>query len=101
MSQRCPNANDRRSRHGELTSAVEERAALVGASKLGRRIELPDALGDLAALPRMQRQAIASPPSAGRATTGRRQAGITPGAVRGLLHRARTTRRSGAAAVIP
>jgi RNA polymerase sigma factor (sigma-70 family) len=88
--------------HGELTEAVEERAALVGASNLERRIALRDALSDVAALPRMQRQAIFLTAVDGQShdeVAGR--LGITPGAVRGLLHRARTTLRSAAAAVIP
>jgi RNA polymerase sigma factor (sigma-70 family) len=88
--------------HGELTEAVADRAALVGASNLERRIALRDALSDVAALPRMQRQAVFLTAVDGQShdeVAG--NLGITPGAVRGLLHRARTTLRSAAAAVIP
>src|SRR5882672_8475541 len=44
--------------HSELTDALRAGTVAVGESELERRIAVRDALGDVAALPHMQRQAI-------------------------------------------
>lgn len=88
--------------HGELTQAVQDRAGLLGVSNLERTIAMRDALSDVAALPRLQRQAIFLTAVDGQSheqVAG--TLGITPGALRGLLYRARSTLRSAAAALTP
>ncbi len=88
--------------HGELTQAVQDRAGLAGVSNLERTIAMRDALSDVAALPRLQRQAIFLTAVDGQSheqVAG--TLGITPGALRGLLYRARSTLRSAAAALTP
>jgi RNA polymerase sigma factor (sigma-70 family) len=88
--------------HGELTQAVQDRAGLAGVSNIERTIAVRDALGEVAALPAMQRQAIFLTAVDGQSheqVAG--TLGITPGALRGLLYRARSTLRSAAAALIP
>ena len=88
--------------HGELTQAVQDRAGLAGVSNLERKIAMRDALGDVAALPRMQQQAIFLTAVDGQThdeVAG--VLGISEGALRGLLYRARSTLRSAAAAVTP
>jgi RNA polymerase sigma factor (sigma-70 family) len=88
--------------HGELTQAVQDRAGLVGVSNIERAIAMRDALTDVAALPRLQRQAIFLTAVDGQSheqVAG--TLGITPGALRGLLYRARSTLRSAAAALTP
>jgi RNA polymerase sigma factor (sigma-70 family) len=88
--------------HGELTDAVQADAALARESNLERTIAVREALGEVAELPRMQRQAIFLTAVDGQthdevAST----LGITEGALRGLLYRARATLRSAAAALTP
>jgi RNA polymerase sigma factor (sigma-70 family) len=88
--------------HGELTQAVEDRAGLAGVSNLERTIAIHDALSDVAALPRMQQQAIFLTAVDGQShdeVAG--VLGISEGALRGLLYRARSTLRSAAAALTP
>jgi RNA polymerase sigma factor (sigma-70 family) len=88
--------------HGELTQAVQDRAGLAGVSNLERTIALRDALSDVAALPRMQQQAIFLTAVDGQShdeVAG--VLGISEGALRGLLYRARSTLRSAAAALTP
>jgi RNA polymerase sigma factor (sigma-70 family) len=88
--------------HGELTQAVQDRAGLAGVSNLERAIAMRDALGDVAALPRMQQQAIFLTAVDGQShdeVAG--VLGISEGALRGLLYRARSSLRSAAAALTP
>jgi RNA polymerase sigma factor (sigma-70 family) len=68
----------------------------------GLALRARDALGHVAALPEMQRDAIVMTAIEGRSheeTAG--LLGVSDGAVRGLVHRARTTLRSAAAALSP
>lgn len=75
---------------------------VVGDSELERRIAARDALSDVAALPQMQRDAILLSAVDGRSHEEVASAlGISNGAVRGLIYRARATLRSAAAALIP
>jgi RNA polymerase sigma factor (sigma-70 family) len=88
--------------HGELTQAVEDRAGLAGVSNLERTIAMRDALSDVAALPRMQQQAIFLTAVDGQSHDEVADLlGISEGALRGLLYRARSTLRSAAAALTP
>jgi RNA polymerase sigma factor (sigma-70 family) len=88
--------------HSELTDAVQAGAVAAGESELERRIAVRDALGEVAALPRMQRQAIFLTAVDGQSHDEVADAlGITHGALRGLLYRARATLRSAAAALTP
>jgi RNA polymerase sigma factor (sigma-70 family) len=71
-------------------------------SEFERRIALRETLGDLAALPDMQREAILLTAVDGRSHEEAASAlGLTDGAVRGLIYRARATLRNAAAAVLP
>jgi RNA polymerase sigma factor (sigma-70 family) len=89
-------------RHGELTEAIHARAAVAGQSDLERKIAMRDALTDVAALPQMQRQAIFLTAVDGQSHDEVASAlGISLGALRGLLYRARATLRSAAAALTP
>jgi RNA polymerase sigma factor (sigma-70 family) len=68
----------------------------------GLALRARDALGHVAALPEMQRDALVMTAIEGRSheeTAG--LLGVSDGAVRGLVHRARTTLRSAAAALSP
>ncbi len=86
----------------ELTDAVHARIVGAGESNLDRRIAVHEALSDVAALPQMQRQAMFLTAVDGQTHDEVAEAlGITHGAVRGLLHRARRTLRSAAAAITP
>jgi RNA polymerase sigma factor (sigma-70 family) len=88
--------------HGELTEAVQARAALAGESNLERRIAVREALGEVAELPQMQRAAIFLTAVDGQTHEEVADAlGISPGALRGLLYRARATLRGAAAALTP
>jgi RNA polymerase sigma factor (sigma-70 family) len=88
--------------HGELTQAVQDRAGLAGVSNLERTIAMRDALSDVAALPRMQQQAIFLTAVDGQSHDEVADVlGISEGALRGLLYRARSSLRSAAAALTP
>jgi RNA polymerase sigma factor (sigma-70 family) len=88
--------------HSELTDALRAATVAVGESELERRIAVRDALGDVAALPSMQRQAIFLTAFDGQSHDEVASAlGISHGALRGLLYRARSTLRSAAAALTP
>jgi RNA polymerase sigma factor (sigma-70 family) len=86
----------------ELTDAMHARMPGAIESDLDRKIAVHEALSDVAALPQMQRQAIFLTAVDGQTHEEVAEAlGITHGAVRGLLHRARRTLRSAAAAITP
>jgi RNA polymerase sigma factor (sigma-70 family) len=88
--------------HGELTDAAQGRASLAGESDLQRAMDVHDALAGVAALPQMQQQAIFLTAVDGQSHDEVATVlGISEGAVRGLLYRARTTLRSAAAALTP
>jgi RNA polymerase sigma factor (sigma-70 family) len=86
----------------ELTDAMHARMTGAIESDLDRKIAVHEALSNVAALPQMQRQAIFLTAVDGQTHEEVAEAlGITHGAVRGLLHRARRTLRSAAAAITP
>jgi RNA polymerase sigma factor (sigma-70 family) len=88
--------------HGELTDAAQAQASLSGESNLQRAMDVHDALAGVAALPQMQQQAIFLTAVDGQTHDEVASVlGISEGAVRGLLYRARTTLRSAAAALTP
>jgi len=89
--------------HGDSDVALSESHANAGAdSEIERRLEMRDALAYVAALPQAQREAIFLTVIDGQSHEQvASMLGITNGAVRGLLHRARTTLRRAAAAIIP
>jgi RNA polymerase sigma factor (sigma-70 family) len=88
--------------HAELTEAVQARAARGGESNLERRIAVNEALGEVAELPQMQRAAIFLTAVDGQTHDEVADAlGISHGALRGLLYRARATLRTAAAALTP
>src|SRR6202042_1602009 len=73
-----------------------------GESNLQRTMAVRDALTDVAALPQMQQQAIFLTAVDGQSNDEVADVlGISEGALRGLLYRARTTLRSAAAALVP
>jgi RNA polymerase sigma factor (sigma-70 family) len=86
----------------ELTDTMHARVTGVSESDLDRTIAVHGALSEVAALPQMQRQAIFLTAVDGQTHDEVAKAlGITDGAVRGLLYRARATLRSAAAAITP
>jgi RNA polymerase sigma factor (sigma-70 family) len=88
--------------HGELTDAAQAQAQLAGESDLQRAMDVHDALAGVAALPQMQQQAIFLTAVDGQSHDEVATVlGISEGALRGLLYRARTTLRSAAAALTP
>jgi RNA polymerase sigma factor (sigma-70 family) len=88
--------------HGPLSDHGLVDTSPSAESDFERRIALRQALSDVAALPQMQRDAILLTAIDGRSHEEIASAlGVTHGAVRGLLYRARTTLRDAAAAVIP
>jgi RNA polymerase sigma factor (sigma-70 family) len=88
--------------HAELTEAIHAHAAVASESDLDRRIAVREALTDVASLPQMQRQAMFLTAVDGQSHDEVATAlGISNGAVRGLLYRARATLRSAAAAITP
>jgi RNA polymerase sigma factor (sigma-70 family) len=88
--------------HSELTEAMQAKAALARESDLQRTMAVRDALTDVAALPQMQQQAIFLTAVDGQSHDEVASVlGVSEGAVRGLLYRARTTLRGVAAALTP
>jgi len=88
--------------HSELTEAMQAKAALARESDLQRTMAVRDALTDVAALPQMQQQAIFLTAVDGQSHDEVASVlGVSEGAVRGLLYRARTTLRGAAAALTP
>jgi RNA polymerase sigma factor (sigma-70 family) len=89
--------------HSELTDELyATTAGAAGESELDRRIAFREALTEVAALPQMQRQAIFLTAVDGQSHDEVASSlGITHGALRGLLYRARATLRSAAAALTP
>jgi RNA polymerase sigma factor (sigma-70 family) len=83
-----------------LTDALRSQAS--ADSELEHRLEMRDALTHVAALPQAQREAIVLTVIDGQSHEEVASAlGITGGAVRGLLYRARTTLRRATAAITP
>jgi RNA polymerase sigma factor (sigma-70 family) len=88
--------------HTPLEDGVPVEPAPSAESDFERRIAVRQTLGDVACLPRMQREAILLTAFDGSSHEDIALAlGVTHGAVRGLLYRARTTLRDAAAAVLP
>jgi RNA polymerase sigma factor (sigma-70 family) len=86
----------------ELTLHAGDDELSLRSNELDGALEARDALGHVAALPQMQRDAVVLAAIQGRSheeVAG--VLGVSDGAVRGLLHRARTTLRSAAAALTP
>jgi RNA polymerase sigma factor (sigma-70 family) len=89
-------------RHEQLTDAMPARAAVAGGADLDQRIAVRQTLSDVADLPQMQREAILLSAVAGQSHEQVAEVlGVTDGAVRGLLYRARATLRTAAAALTP
>jgi RNA polymerase sigma factor (sigma-70 family) len=87
--------------HAPLTVAIHDRAAVADEASPQWPTAMREALDEVMALPRMQREAVLLTAIDGQ--THREVAGtlgITDGAVRGLLYRARATLRVAAAAAI-
>jgi len=81
-----------------------DHVAAVGAGESGleRAMQVREALADVAALPHMQREAILLSAVDGRTHEEvASMLGVSEGAVRGLLYRARAALRAGAAALTP
>jgi RNA polymerase sigma factor (sigma-70 family) len=88
--------------HESIDAAVEGSLALAPAEDLETRLLAMDALRHVAALPHMQRRAVVMTAIEGRShEEAAGELGVTDGAVRGLLHRARTKLRAAAAALTP
>ena len=86
--------------HEQLTDAASEIAAVSADPE--RAVALREILADLAALPNMQREALLCTAVEGRSNEQAALAlGVTGGAVRGLVYRARTALRAAATAVTP
>jgi RNA polymerase sigma factor (sigma-70 family) len=91
-----------REQPGELPETAEYGALGATAAGAEDRMAAREALGHVAALPDMQRNAIVLTAIEGRSHGETASVmGITDGAVRGLVHRARTTMRSAAASLMP
>ncbi len=85
----------------ELDSALSELRGGAGPD-LGGGLAFRETLADVAALPEKQREALLLSAVDGRSYEEVADAlGVSPGAVRGLLHRARVTLREKAAALAP
>jgi RNA polymerase sigma-70 factor (ECF subfamily) len=80
--------------HAVLTEAIHDRAAVAGEAFRQRAMAMREALDEVEALPRMQREAVRLTAIEGQTHLEVAGAlGITHGAVRGLLYRARATLR--------
>ena len=80
--------------HARLTEAIHDRAVVAGEASPQRPLAMREALDEVAALPQMQREAVILTVIDGQ--THQEAAGtlgISHGAVRGLLYRARATLR--------
>jgi RNA polymerase sigma factor (sigma-70 family) len=89
-------------RHEQLTDVMPARAAVAGGPDLDQRIAVRQTLSDVADLPQMQREAILLSAVGGQSHEQVAEVlGVTDGAVRGLLYRARATLRTAAAALTP
>jgi RNA polymerase sigma factor (sigma-70 family) len=89
-------------RHEQLTDAMPARAAVAAGPDLDQRIAVRQTLSDVADLPQMQREAILLSAVGGQSHEQVAEVlGVTDGAVRGLLYRARATLRTAAAALTP
>jgi RNA polymerase sigma factor (sigma-70 family) len=88
--------------HGPLEERALVDVAASAESDFERRVAVRETLSHVAGLPRMQREAILLTAFDGRSHEEIAVAlGVTHGAVRGLLYRARATLRDAAAAVCP
>jgi RNA polymerase sigma factor (sigma-70 family) len=88
--------------HRPLSDAAHIHTSVAAEHDLEGRFAAREALADVAALPHMQRQAILLSAVDGRSHEEVADVlGVSHGAVRGLLYRARATLRAAAAAVIP
>jgi RNA polymerase sigma factor (sigma-70 family) len=88
--------------HGPLSDAADVHTSIGAEHDLERRNAVREALAGVAALPQMQREAIVLSAIDGRSHEEVADVlGVSHGAVRGLLYRARETLRAAAAAVMP
>ena len=88
--------------HAPLEDGVRHETAVSAEGDFERRVAVRQTLRGVAGLPRMQREAIMLTAFDGRSHEEIALAlGVTHGAVRGLLYRARATLRDAAAAVVP
>jgi RNA polymerase sigma-70 factor (ECF subfamily) len=88
--------------HAPLEDGAWHETAVSAESDFEHRVAIRQTLRDVAGLPRLQREAIMLTAFDGRSHEEIALAlGVTHGAVRGLLYRARTTLRDTAAAVVP
>jgi RNA polymerase sigma factor (sigma-70 family) len=88
--------------HGPLEDGACIEFAASAESDFERRVAVRQTLSDVAALPQMQREAILRTAIDGHSHEEIASAlGVTHGAVRGLLYRARASLRDAAAAVVP
>ena len=88
--------------HARLSEAIHDRAAIADEASPQWPMAMREALDEVVALPQMQREAVLLTAMDGQ--THREVAGtmgISDGAVRGLLYRARATLRDAAAAISP
>jgi RNA polymerase sigma factor (sigma-70 family) len=92
---------ERRHEHESIETVLPARAPRA-AGEIDGALHARDALGHVAALPELQRDAIVLTAIEGRShEEAAGLLGVSDGAVRGLLYRARTTLRSAAAALSP
>jgi RNA polymerase sigma factor (sigma-70 family) len=88
--------------HESIDAPVLGSLALATTDDVDTRLRVLDTLRDVAALPHLQRKAVVMTAIQGRThEETANELGLTDGAVRGLLHRARTKLRAAAAALTP
>jgi RNA polymerase sigma factor (sigma-70 family) len=88
--------------HESIDAPVLGSLALATSDDGETRLQALEALREVAALPHLQRQAVVMTAIQGRShEEAAGELGLTDGAVRGLLHRARTKLRAAAAALTP